>query len=237
MPYEIFERFRETYENRPFQGQVPEDTKVFFIGIDANYDVNMSDDFLDRLNNYHQNGVAYWLNNWQDHNNNNHHPFLLTAYRQQAGYQYHLNFRTMDLPANTCADAISFFELLNVPTIGNRKTDDQNGLFTQSLQYSLDHGHIRRLRTLLFTGRNKLVFMPDEVIKILRGINAQAHIVSQLKNTRVPARELPRIYEDLFNNITIYKNLHFSAPFHQQEVLEQLPVIKQRILAFLYGLH
>jgi hypothetical protein len=36
---------------------------------------------------------------------------------------------------------------------------------------------------------------------------------------------------------TIRKNLHFSARYHQQQVLEQLPVISQCILDFLAGLH
>lgn len=236
MPYEIFQRFRETYENRSFQGKVPEEAKVFFIGIDANYDANMSDDFYDILTNYHQNGAIYWLNNWQNNNNNDHHPFLLPAYGQRAGYLYHCNFRRMKLPANTCADAISFFELLNVPTSGKR-TDDPSGLFQQQLHYSLAQGHIRKLRSLLFTGRNKRIFMSNEVIEILCGINGQGGIVNRLRNTREPAQNLPDIYNDDANNIIIYKNLHFSARFHQKQVFEQLPVIAQCILDFLANLH
>ena len=142
----------------------------------------------------------------------------------------------MNLPANTCADAISFFELLNVPTSGER-TEDPNGLFQQLLDYSLAQDHITKLQSLLFIGRNKRIFMSNEVIEILRGINGQVAIVNRLRNTREPARNLPDIYNDDANNIIIYKNLHFSARFHQKQVLEQLPVIAQCILNFLANVH
>lgn len=229
----IFEPMRAAWEQRPFQGQLPEDAKVFFFGKDANYDANTPEDFLNILRQYHKNGVAYWLNNWHNNNNNDHHSFLLPDFRQGAGYKYHSRFRLLALPANLCAKAISFVKLLNVPTTGMIDHEE----FEQHLQDCLQNGHIRRLWALLFTGRNKLVFMSDEVIRILRGINGQAGIANRLSNTREPASNLPIIYNDLASNITIRKNLHFSARYHQQQVLEQLPVISQCILGFLVGLH
>ena len=235
MPYAVFEPMRAAYEHRPFQGKVPEDAKIFFFGIDANYDANIAEEFLNILRQYHENGVAYWLDNWQNNNNNNHHPFLRPEYGQGAGYVYHSTFRMMNLPANLCAEAISFVELLNVPTIGKRD-EDPNNLFEQLLQNSLEHGHIERLQNSIFNGQNKLVFMPNEVIENLRRINGQTGLFHGLNYAFMKACGLPVIYSNPDSNVTVRKNLHFSARFHRTEVLAQLPVIKQSILDFLAGL-
>ena len=110
-----------TFSNRPFQGQDPNEAKVFFFGIDANYAANVEDnaEFFNILLAYHGNGVAYWQNN----ENNDHHPFLLPMYREGAGYSYHKTIKGIDLPAETCATAISFVEMLNVPTTGSLNED------------------------------------------------------------------------------------------------------------------
>lgn len=232
MPYRIFEPMLAAYENgqRSYQGQVIEDAKVFFFGIDANYDINITEEFLNILRQYHRNGVDYWLNNWQNSNNNDHHPFLLPEYKQGAGYVYHSTFRMINLPANFCAEAISFVELLNVPTTGNRNEDPN--LFALLLQNSL--GHIERLQNAVLNARNKLVFMPNEVIENLKKINKRHSLFPGLKYSYVPARELPVIYNNPHRNITVRKCLHLSAHrFHHKQVLAQLPIIKQFILDFL----
>jgi len=140
----------------------------------------------------------------------------------------------INLPANLCAEAISFVELLNVPTTGNRNEDPN--LFAQLLQNSL--GHLERLQNAILYARNKLVFMPNEVIENLKKINELHGLFPDVEYSYVPARGLPVIYENPERNITVRKCLHLSAHrFHRKQVLAQLPVIRQLILDFLAGLN
>lgn len=230
MPYGIFEPFQDAYMHRRFQGQAPEVAKIIIFGIDANYDPEIAEDavFFEILKAYHADGVAYWQNN----GNGDHHPFLLEQYGHKAGYQYHSMLRLMNLPADPCAESISFVELLNVPTKGDRENEDPDNLFRQLLQQSM--GHIEYLNDSIFNAHDKLIFMPNEVIEILKGINRQNHSLFQGVDFRFrPAKGLPVIYHDPDRNITVRKILHFSAPFHQKQVMAQMPVMKEFILKFL----
>jgi hypothetical protein len=216
-----------TFSNRPFQGQDPNEAKVFFFGIDANYAANVEDnaEFFNILLAYHGNGVAYWQNN----ENNDHHPFLLPMYREGAGYSYHKTIKGIDLPAETCATAISFVEMLNVPTTGSLNEDPGHvfdHLFTGS------HGHLQEIYNAIFDTDNKLVFMPDTVIRKL----ATTDLFSELDfDCTIPAAMLPVIYQDPDRNIRIYKALHPSVRFQRQreQLLAQLPIIRQLILNFM----
>ena len=109
----LFEPMRAIWAQRPFQWQCPEVAKVFFFGKDANYDSNITNDFLTILRQYHDGGAAYWLNNWQNNNRNDHHTFLLPMFRQGAGYKYHSTFR-MIIYLQTVA--LKLYRLLNCLT-------------------------------------------------------------------------------------------------------------------------
>ena len=230
----VFEPMRAAWGQRPFQGQCPEVAKVFFFGKDANYDSNITNDFLTILKQYHDDGAAYWLNNWQNNNNNDHHPFLLPMFRQGAGYKYHSTFRMIDLPADSCAEAVSFVELLNVPTTDIISDEE----FEQLLQDSLENGHITRLQDSILNAQNKLVFMPDEVIRNLKKINRQHGLFHGLNYSQVNAHGLPIIYHNADNNITVRKYLHLSAlRYHRNRVIAQLPIVRQLVLDFLGRQH
>ena len=54
----LFEPMRAIWAQRPFQWQCPEVAKVFFFGKDANYDSNITNDFLTILQQYHDDGAA-----------------------------------------------------------------------------------------------------------------------------------------------------------------------------------
>lgn len=228
----IYEPMRAAWQLRPFQGQNPENAKVLFFGKDANYDSHITNAFLAILRQYHEDGPAYWLNNCQN-NNNDHHPFLLPVFGQGAGYLYHDTFRQIKLPGQRCAHAISFIELLNVPTtdiIGEAE-------FSQLLQNSFEDDHIMRLQNAIFNGRNKLVFVCNEVIQNLKTIKERHGFFNALDYSFKAARDLPPIYTDQARNITVRKYIHLSAHrFHRKQVLAQLPILRQLILHFLNAL-
>ena len=145
---------------------------------------------------------------------------------------YHDTFRRIDLPGEQCADAISFIELIDVPTT-NIISDEG---FDQLLQDSLGNGHIMRLQNSILNAENKLVFMPDEVIRNLKKINEQHGLFPGLKYAHVRAEGLPIIYENPDRNVTVRKYIHLSAhQFHYKRVLAQLPIIRELVLTFLTG--
>lgn len=104
------------FAEKPYQGADPKEAKILIIGNDANYSPdNSSHHFFERILEYHADGVGFWRANGV------HHPFLLPEYpfdRRKGGVRYHLNFSKLGFGTDH-AEAISFVELLNVPTTGN----------------------------------------------------------------------------------------------------------------------
>ena len=212
------------YKNNPFQGQHPQKASVIFFGIDANYasDIESDKELFNILLDYHKDGVAYWKNN----ENGDHHPFLLPLYRNRPkseGLLYHDTFRKMALPQIPCADAISFVELLNVPTTG-KLSEDKEKLFDALLC----RDHLKEVQEWIFEG-NKLVFMPNEVIERLKVVKGK-NMFDWLDYHFVRAMDTPVIYRNERKNITVRKILHFSSAFHRNKILEQGEVIRKLIL-------
>ncbi len=216
---------QDAFKEHPFQGQHPEKASVFFFGIDANYAADFHETnptFFRYLLEYHKDGVSYWKNNEKG----DHHPFLLPIYGGEAGTLYHEAFRRMDLPADVCADHISFVELLNVPTTGKLSDDPEHNfdrLFAQS------RVHIKKIHDAIFDTDNKLVFMPNVVIQKL----ATTRIFNELDFRFVSAAGLPKIYYDSAKNITVHKMLHPSARFHQGQIPLQMQIIRGILLDFI----
>ncbi|MEA3487063.1 MAG: hypothetical protein U9R20_05340 [Thermodesulfobacteriota bacterium] len=146
----------ELFNKKPFQGQSPENAKVVFLSSDANYSPEISNhDFFKYILDYQKDGVAFW------EKYNCHHPFLLPNYpfnKNMTGVPFHRNFSKIGLVAEQ-AKYISFLELLDIPTIGN-KSQNKN-LFYELISLR----HLEYIERLMLNDTNKLFFVSNGVLK------------------------------------------------------------------------
>jgi len=146
----------ELFNRKPFQGQLPEKAKIIFLSSDANYSPEISNHgFFARILEYQKDGVAFW------EKHGCHHPFLLEDYpfnRNMAGVPFHRNFKKLGLGPEF-AEHISFLELLDIPTIGNKS---QN----RNLFYDLiSESHLKYIESLMLGGGGKLFFVSKGVLR------------------------------------------------------------------------
>jgi hypothetical protein len=144
------------FNEKPFQGQSPENAKVVFLSSDANYSPEISDhDFFNRILEYQKDGIAFWQKYGC------HHPFLLSSYpfdKRKDGCKFHLNFSKIGLSSEH-AEHISFLELLDVPTIGNKSEN-------KKLFYNLvSQSHLEYIENLMLGGGEKLFFISNGVMQ------------------------------------------------------------------------
>lgn len=100
------------FSSKPHQGINPFLAKFLFIGLDANYDADISTKpIFSKLLEYHNDSVAFW------HLNGVHHPFLLPEYNGN-GKTYHRNFSRIGFRSEH-STLLSFVELLHVPRKDN----------------------------------------------------------------------------------------------------------------------
>jgi len=169
MTFEIHpnKEFVGIYHDRPFQGQVPKEAKIIFLGSDANYSPAISNnDFFKYILEYQKDGVAFWKKY------KCHHPFLLPNYptgkgfdKRKDGVPYHRNFRKLGLqPPPKYAAHISFLELLDVPTIGNKS---QN---INQFDKMLSLKHLLYIDKLIKGGGKKLFYVSPGVLKDIKRI-------------------------------------------------------------------
>ncbi len=152
----------EIFRRKPYQGADPERASVLILGNDANYSPEISHhSFFNRILEYHEDGVRFWRSH------SVHHPFLHCEYpfaRNRGGVTYHRNVAKMGLTSRY-AEAISFVELLSVPTIGNTSTDRRH--FFELM----DSGHLEWLEDLVLDGRRKFVLVNRTLINNIQAIN------------------------------------------------------------------
>jgi hypothetical protein len=148
----------ELFKNRPFQGQDPQKASIIFLSSDANYSPEISrPPFFNRILEYHRDGVAFW------EEEDVHHPFLLPDYplpRNTGGVPFHRNFSNIGLDSDY-AKNISFLEILNVPTTGN-KSENMPEFYRLA---SLCLNHLRDIENLMKNGGHKLFFVPKRVLE------------------------------------------------------------------------
>ena len=149
----------ELFNKKPFQGQSPEIAKIVFLSSDANYSPKISDhNFFNYILEYQKDGIAFWKKYGC------HHPFLLPNYpfdKRKDGCKFHLNFSRIGLTAKH-AEYISFLELLDIPTIGNKSQNKE-------LFYNLvNQSHLEYIEKLMLGGGRKLFFISNikDIIKI-----------------------------------------------------------------------
>ena len=146
----------ELFNKKPFQGQSPENAKVVFLSSDANYSPEISNHiFFNYILEYQKNGIAFWKKYGC------HHPFLLPTYpfnKNMAGVPFHRSFSKIGLGPEH-AEYVSFLELLDIPTIGNKSQNKK--LFYELVSLS----HLKYIESLMLGGGNKLFFVSNGVLK------------------------------------------------------------------------
>ena len=93
------------FRAKPYQGADPLDAKFLFLGLDANYEKDLSDKwYFSEITDYLDNGVRYWQSKVV------HHPFMLPDYKGD-GKLYHRRFAEIGFSPSDAPD-ISFTELM-----------------------------------------------------------------------------------------------------------------------------
>ncbi|MGV1100079.1 hypothetical protein ACUUL3_11820 [Thiovibrio sp. JS02] len=186
------------FKRKPFQGQSPEKAKIIFLSSDANYSPEISNhDFFKYILEYQKDGVAFW-NKYGCH-----HPFLLANYpfsKSKAGVPFHRNFSKLGFGPEH-ASHISFVELLDVPTIGNKSENVHRF-------YSLvSKSHLEYLETLMLGGGNKLFLVSSGV---LRNMNKLKKIHSVFQDFQFECRDNKLFLKFMCGN-RIQEISHFSS--------------------------
>ncbi len=186
------------FQNKPFQGQDPRKAKIIFLSSDANYSPQISDHkFFKYVLEYQNNGVDFW------NKYNVHHPFLLPDYpfnKNEAGVPFHRNFGKLKL-SKKHAEHISFIELLDIPTIGNKS--DNKALFWEFVS----EDHLKLLDSIIKNDNEKLIFIPGSVLKEMKKMKKLYNVFTWLD---YPSQTKTK-YCDKVNNSTIKEIYHFSA--------------------------
>lgn len=193
-------KLNDLFREKPFQGAVPEEARILFIGLDANYAPNIENSSsFKSVQEYHQDGVAFWKRHKV------HHPFLLGGYSGD-GKRYHRNFARIGFTPDD-ADSISFIELLNVPTIGGNKLTADD----------LDATHLARIRSCILDFAAEHIFISPGVAKLMHGSKFFDWLP---RNANEKDRPLAEYWRD--SRKTVFRHLHFSnyGKFEGQMVLE-----------------
>ena len=188
----------ELFNEKPFQGQIPEKAKILFLSSDANYSPEISDhSFFDYILEYQKDGVAFW------EKYDCHHPFLLPNYpfsKSQGGVPFHRNFSKIGLNIGH-AGYVSFLELLDVPTIGNKSQNRKEFFDLLSLP------HLKRIDNLITQGEGKLLLIPGGVLKDMYRIGKKYHIFQWIDRDLIKSK----IYVKEINGNRIKQIFHFSS--------------------------
>jgi hypothetical protein len=200
----------DLFYNRPFQGQSPEKASIIFLSSDANYSPEISKNpFFKHILEYQEDGVAFWKKH------RHHHPFMLPCYpfnKNMAGVPFHRNFSKLGLGPEH-AKHISFLELLNVPTIGN-KSENREEFFNL-----LSLAHLNYLESLILGGGHKLFFVSSGVVRDIERIKRKFSVLECVK-------ELADTQDLSFANGNKIKQIyHFSS----SQIHAQLPEIRSQI--------
>lgn len=201
----------ELFEHRPYQGVAPEAARFLFVGLDANYHVDIEKMSISpKVFEYHENGEKFW------HAHEVHHPFLLQEYRGD-GKRYHQNFERIGFKAKH-AHLISFVELFHLPTVGHNKLSVDD----------LDITHLKRLNQAILEGEATHIFISPTVASLMRASGA----FNWLPNKSIDTADVLSV---LFRNSnkTVYSLLHFSSYGKYYKKLGlQIEEIKKNIAKF-----
>lgn len=177
----------EHFRQKPYQGAHPLSARFLFVGLDANYavEVEASPIFKDLLK-YHEDGPRFWRSTGF------HHPFLLPQYKGD-GRRYHLTFAKIGFQPSH-ADLVSFTELLHLPTVGR----------STLVASDLDPKHLTSIRKAIFEGKAKFIFLSAGVHRLL----VASGLFPELTAVRRTYGTLRVLYED--DDRAAFLHLHFS---------------------------
>ena len=197
------------FQNKPYQGQVPHKAKILFLSSDANYSPEISEHtFFKYILEYQEDGVDFW------NKYNVHHPFLLPDYpfnRTKDGVRFHTIFKKLKL-STKLADHISFIELLDIPTIGNKSKNNKE------FWEFVSEDHLKFLDTIIQNDNEKLIFIPGGVLKEMKKMKKLYNVFNWLD---YPCRAKSK-YNHRINNSTIKEIYHFSST----QIHGQIPEIR-----------
>ena len=166
------EQLSKLYQQKPFQGQLPELARIIFISSDANYSPEISKhEFFERILEYHEDGVEFWKRYGV------HHPFLLETFpfdKTRHGRPFHARFRKLNLDSSY-APHISFLELLDIPTIGNKSSDKSSFYDLVSIL------HLNYLDRLITGGGDKLIFVSRGVLNDMYKMRLEHNVFQWLE--------------------------------------------------------
>lgn len=182
------QRLNELFTAKPYQGVLPDRAKFLFIGLDANYsDTIETDPIFPKILEYHDDGAEFWRKYGV------HHPFLLSGYKGSGRY-YHRSFAEIGFGPEH-ADAVSFAELLHLPTTGQSNLE----------VHDLDATHIQRLKFWILDGQAEYIFFPAGVARLLKSSKLFPWIpinpIGEEGTLKILLNE---------PNKRVYKHLHFS---------------------------
>lgn len=205
----------ELFNKKPFQGQIPEKAKIIFLSSDANYSPEISKHpFFKCIIEYQKDGIAFWKKHGC------HHPFMLSNYpkefdRRKDGVPFHRNFSKLGLQAKPHAEHISFLEILDVPTIGN-KSENKKLFFDLVCR-----DHLKYIDRLVHGGGHKLFIVSKGV---LDDINEIKKIYPNLFSWYAASLQGGRFLKEINGN-KIKEFYHFSSSI----IHGQIPEIRSEI--------
>lgn len=141
----------DLFSSKPFQGAPPAGATFLFVGLDANYSETIeTEPVFSKIVEYHEDGCRFWRKYGV------HHPFLLPGYSGSGRY-YHKSFAEIGFTPEQ-ADAVSFVELLHLPTTGQSNLELSD----------LATGHLRKLASWFMEGQARHIFFPAGVVRLLK---------------------------------------------------------------------
>ncbi|MGD9660781.1 MAG: hypothetical protein AB7U63_05865 [Porticoccaceae bacterium] len=187
------------FSRHPWQGQNPALAQVVILSSDANYAPEISShSFFQYILEYQQDGVGFWKKYGV------HHPFLLPNFpfnKTQHGRPYHKNISKLGLDTSY-ADKISFLELLDIPTIGNKSVNRKEFYSLISAQ------HLTFIDDLIRNDSGTLFLVPGGVFNDMLYLKKIYPVFPWLTSSD---------NEYLINSNRIIKTYHFSSShIHRQ---------------------
>jgi hypothetical protein len=146
MPYipHPSEELKSCFQDKPWQGADPMQAKYIFVGLDANFAINVETQ-IPEINSYLQDGPQFWRET------GSHHPFVLDAF-SGSGKLYHERFAGIGFEPDE-ADLVSFVELLHLPTIGT------SSLNLSDLSSNQSKEHLCKLANWFDRGSARYIFL------------------------------------------------------------------------------
>lgn len=193
------EELNNVFRIKPYQGVVPEKAKYLFVGLDANYDIDIHENkTFAKIIEYLQDGVTFW------EKYDVHHPFLLSTYRGD-GQFYHKSFARIGLGIEHASD-VSFIELIDKPTYGKSSlvVDD------------LNMNHLKRIKNVLESGNVQYAFVPTSVGNLMKKSGMFPWLPSKPKLTNSPLRSWGTV-----GSSQILWHYHFSVYGKFEEIKSQ----------------